>query len=100
MTEITSDYEEQQFINTHDRAVIFFGSQRCPHCRDMVPVIQDMIGKYPSVAFAHVEVTAVEVENVNGVPVFVGYRDRNPVDVIVGARVKAVTQMIETKLLN
>lgn len=100
VTELTSDYHEQQFINTHERAVIFFGSERCPHCRDMVPVIHDMARKYSSIGFAHVEVSEIEVENVKGVPVFVGYRNQNPVEVIVGARVKALTEMITTKLAN
>lgn len=99
VTEITNFDEHEAFIATNDRGVLFFGSMRCPHCRTMVPVIEDMAEKYPTVKFGHIEVTEVEVENVEGVPVFVGYKYQTPIDKVVGASPKTLTNMIETKLL-
>jgi thiol-disulfide isomerase/thioredoxin len=65
----------------------------------MVPVFNDMASKYNNVAFGHVEVTKVDVDNVNGVPVFVGYKNHQPVDVVLGANSRSLTDMIEHKLL-
>jgi thiol-disulfide isomerase/thioredoxin len=97
--EITNFDEHEAFIANNDKAVIFFGSRGCPHCRNMVPIIEEMANKYKTVAFAHIEVSEVEVENVDGVPVFVGYRMHVPVGVVLGASPNKITNMIETKLL-
>lgn len=71
--EITNFNEHESFIANNEKVVLFFGSIRCPHCRNMGPVVEKMAEQYPTVAFGHIEVT--EVENVNGVPVFVGYKN-------------------------
>ena len=97
--EINNFNDHESFIHNNERGVIFFGSVNCPHCHDMVPFFQDISVKYPNVGFAHVEVTKVDVDNVNGVPVFVAYQAGNPVDTVVGARTKSLVNMIETKLL-
>lgn len=94
--EITNDQEEQIFIDNNPRALIFFGSIKCSHCRNMVPVIDKMSLEYPSIAFGHVEVTNVDVENVNGVPVFVGYLNQVPIEVIEGARPEKLKTMLES----
>lgn len=96
VTEITNVNEQTAFINGHDSCVIFFGSIRCHHCRDMNDVVADMAMTYPKVAFAHVEVTKVKVANVDGVPVFVGYRKQTPVDVVVGADPEALIQLVSS----
>jgi thiol-disulfide isomerase/thioredoxin len=97
--EITNFQEHQSFINNNNKAIIFFGSIACSHCRNMVPVINQMANKYETVAFGHVETTQVEVENVDGVPVFVGYKIQAPIDVILGANPDKLERMIQTKLL-
>lgn len=97
--EITNSNENDSFIANNNKAIIFFGSIRCPHCRNMVPVFDKMAQQYPSIAFAHVEVTEVEVENINGVPVFVAYKNHIPVDSVVGASPQSLTKMIQTKLM-
>lgn len=71
--ELASMHEEADFTRDHHRCLIFFGSVACGHCRDIKPFIEDMVREYPDVAFAHVEVSAVKVENVAGVPTFVFY---------------------------
>jgi thiol-disulfide isomerase/thioredoxin len=98
--EITNFNEHESFIANNKRAVIFFGSIKCGHCRNMVPVVGKMAEQYPTVAFGHIEITEVEVENVDGVPVFVGYKDQIPIDMVLGASPKTLTNMIETKLVT
>lgn len=91
--------EHQAFISNNDRGVIFFGSVRCPHCRSMTSTFEDLAAKYRNVSFAHVEVSKVDVDNVDGVPVFVAYKSHVPVDVVLGANKESIIKMIETKLL-
>lgn len=99
VAEITNFDQHQGLIANNDRVVIFLGSERCGHCRTMVPVVQKFARQYPNVAFGHVEITKVKTENVGPVPVFVGYRDHNPVDVVLGADNEALQGMITKKLL-
>ncbi len=97
--EIRSYSDQESFIRNNPSGVIFFGSYRCPHCQDMVPVFEDLTRQYPNVGFAHVEITKVEVENVNGVPVFVGYRNKVPIDIVLGADEDKLFDMINNQLL-
>ena len=99
VNEITNSDESDYFIANHPRCVIFFGSVRCPHCRNMTPIYNELANKYTSVSFAHVETSLVEVDNLDGVPVFVGYKDGVPIDVVLGARSDALNNMIQQKLL-
>lgn len=99
ITEITNDQEHDAFIANNTHAVIFFGSYKCHHCQSMTPIYQKLSDKYPQIAFAHVEVTKVHVDNLDGVPVFVGYRDHVPVDTVLGVDERALINMIETELL-
>lgn len=98
VVDITNYDEHQSMITNNDRCVIFFGSRNCPHCRDMMRPYEDLAAKYPNVRFGHVEVTKVEVDNIDGVPVFVGYKMHVPVDTVLGADPKALTNMVQTKL--
>ena len=97
--QITNSKESDNFIANNLRGVIFFGSVRCPHCRTMAPIYEELANKYTSTAFAHVETSEVEVDNLDGVPVFVAYKDRKPIDTVIGARPEALTTMIQEKLL-
>jgi len=99
VTEITNIEENDAFIANNPAGVIFFGSSSCPHCTRMVPMYKELYKKYPSVAFAHVEVNKVEVDNIKGVPVFVGYKNHVPVDSVVGESPESLIEMIEQKLL-
>ena len=97
VVEITNGPEHDSFINQNQRAIIFFGSDRCGHCREMASVYQQLTRAYPSVAFAHVEVSRVKTENIDGVPVFVGYSNGGYVDTVLGANKKELLSLI-TKL--
>lgn len=101
ITEINSYNDEQSFINNNPRGVIFFGSRSCGHCQHMKPIIEQMAVTYPSIKFAHVEVSKVDVDmkHFEGVPLFVGYRNGAPVDTIIGADEDAVRRMVTTELL-
>lgn len=95
--EITNGPQHDSFINQNQRAMIFFGSERCGHCREMGPVYEQLARAYPSVAFAHVEVSRVKTENIDGVPVFVGYSNGAYVDMVLGAQRRELLSLI-TKL--
>ena len=99
VAEITNATENNSFIANNNKSVIFFGSMMCSHCRDMIPVVEDLANEYPSVKFAHVEITEVDVDNVDGVPAFVGYKNHNPIDMVLGASPEKLRKMVETKLL-
>ena len=100
IVEITNSDESDSFIANNKLGVIFFGSMRCPHCKTMVPFFQTLADKYPSVGFAHVEVSLVDVNDIDGVPVFAGYKDQIPVASVLGASKDALVSMIEKKLLS
>jgi thiol-disulfide isomerase/thioredoxin len=96
--EIRNLEDHDEFIKNNTRGVIFFGSKYCPHCQEMEPVVKDLAKQYPRVKFAHVETTEVNVENVGGVPSFVGYKNREAVGVVLGADTDKLIKMITTKL--
>ena len=98
VVEINNFNEHEAFINNNSRGVLFFGSMSCPHCHDMVQFVNDLSVKYPNVKFGPIEVSKVDVDNVDGVPVFVGYKSRQPVDVVLGARKNALEDMVKNKL--
>jgi thiol-disulfide isomerase/thioredoxin len=70
----------------------------CGHCRDIAPLYNEMSKKNPHIAFAHVETSKVDVENLNGVPVFVGYVSGIPDDkyIVLGASERELNRMIRS----
>ena len=96
IVEITDSAEEESLIANNEKCVIFFGSQQCPHCRDIVPIYQELSNTYPSIGFAHVETSQVEVSNLDGVPVFVGYRNQECIDIALGASKKYLLNLIQS----
>lgn len=94
--EITDDRQHDMFIASNDKCVIFFGSDYCHNCHDMVPVIEDLARKYPNVRFSHIETTKVKVKDINGVPVFVSYKRQEPIDMVLGADKERVMSMVNT----
>jgi len=98
VVEITDSVQEEIFIRNNPRAVIFFGSAMCGHCRTMAPIYERLVNKYPTVANAHVETSRVKVTDLAGVPVFVGYKNGQPVDMVVGALENDLITMIETEI--
>ena len=99
VVEINSVNAQNSFISSNSRAVIFFGSERCGHCRSMKLLFNKLSNKYTNISFGHIEVTKVKVANLQGVPVFVAYRDHNPLDSVVGSKEQELIKMIETRLM-
>lgn len=94
VVEITDSNDHEEFINK-PRAIVFFGSEYCGHCRNIFPKYEMLAHTFPGISFGHVEVTEVETENVDGVPVFVAYKDGKYVDMSVGASEKALMNLIQ-----
>lgn len=92
--EITNVTEHDSLIHNNQRLVIFFGSNRCGHCKSIAPVFANLAAANPHIAFAHVEVSRIKTENVDGVPVFVGYKDGQPVDTVIGADDEGIIALI------
>ena len=93
--EITHMAEHDALIANNTSAIIFFGSIRCGHCQDITPVFGQLARQYPGVAFGHVETTRVKCENVDGVPVFVGYKNQRPLTPVLGADEPALRRMLQ-----
>lgn len=94
--ELHNETEHDQFILDNPRAIIFFGSIYCGHCRSITPTFNEYVNKYPNIAFAHIETTTVKSENLEGVPTFVGYKDGEAVDIVVGADKQGIIRMLKT----
>lgn len=93
-----SDYEK--FLNNTRKGVIFYGSKRCGHCIKIKPFVEQLSRRYPSIRFAYVETTEVEVEGISGVPLFVAYLRKEAVDMLLGADEKRLVSMIEQELVS
>ena len=97
VTMLSSAEDERTFCNssnTSNKVMIFFGSDYCPHCHDMKDFYSSLPSKYPSCKFGYVETSQIEVDNLDGVPVFVLYRNCVPVDKVVGASPDKVTNLL------
>lgn len=85
IVEIKNFSEEQDLINRNDMCVIFFGSETCGHCHEMVKPFQSLAAKYRNVAFGHVDIGQVESTDVDHYPVFAMYKNQYPRDSLLGA---------------
>ena len=93
VVELKSSDHHKQFVNTPS-AVVFFGSKRCGYCKQMKPVVQDMSKKHSRTKFGHVETTEMNVDNLEAVPIFIGYKNGEPVAKVRGADVKQLQEMV------
>jgi thiol-disulfide isomerase/thioredoxin len=94
--EITDGESHHNFIQEHSKAVIFFGSQFCGHCNNVMDIYPRLAATYPDVAFAHVEVSTVKPKPINleGVPTLAFYRNQVAVDKVVGANENAIHEAL------
>lgn len=83
--EIEDGEMQDEFVARYPNSIIFIGSQNCGHCEHIKPFFEDLVIRYPRIAFAHVETTRVKVDGVKGVPTFVAYKSGYPFAVVVGA---------------
>ncbi len=91
--ELRNKNDEVDFIKSNPSCIIFFGSKTCGHCRNITPFVRDLAARYPRVAFAHVEVSEIKVEDVEGVPAFVGYKSHTYFDTLEGANRNALEKL-------
>jgi thiol-disulfide isomerase/thioredoxin len=94
MTEIISAQDLDKFTASHPRAVVFYGSVSCGHCRSITPLVNQLVGEYPTVSFAHCETSRIDVTNLEGIPTFIGYRDNQPVQRVLGADPDSLVDMV------
>lgn len=94
--ELRSKNDEVEFINGNKNCMIFWGSKSCGHCVNSIPFIEKMKMKYPNVSFSHVEVSEIPTDNIDGVPVFVGYSNGRPVEQIVGKNEGKIIELLDT----
>lgn len=101
ITEINDLTNYDKFISTNNKCFVFFGSERCPHCRNIKPKIAQLVNEYPNIKFCHIEVTN-KTHNIipsqyqeSGIPLFICYKDKLIVGTVIGGDEKAVIKMIE-----
>ena len=101
MVEINDLTNYNKFISTNKKCLVFFGSERCPHCRNIKPKIQQLVNEYPNVKFCHVEVTMQTVDLIPvqyqqvGLPLFICYKDSVLVNTVIGEDEKGVITMLQ-----
>lgn len=101
MIEITNLSNYNNFISTNKKCLVFFGSEQCPHCRNIKPKIKQLVNKYPNIKFCHIEVTKdsynmipTEYQRV-GLPLFICYKDNVLVDTVRGGDEEGVIKMLQ-----
>lgn len=93
-TEITDAAGLDRFTAAHNRALVFYGSKGCGHCRAITPLVQQLVSEYPTVSFAHCETSQVDVDGLEGVPTFIGYRNNQPIQRVLGADADELVDMV------
>ena len=105
MLEITNLTNYNKFISTNKKCIVFFGSERCPHCRNIKPLVEEMVKKYPNVKFCHIEVSGETADIIpqkyktSGLPLFICYNNNLLVDVVIGEDQEGIVEMIQNNLI-
>lgn len=94
MTEIISVEQYDNFVHKNNKCLVFYGSEGCGHCQHIKPKVYQLVKQYPNIKFAHIEVTKVHVDNLDGVPIFVGFHDGTAVDKVEGADEHALIDLL------
>jgi len=94
VVEVKSLSHHNEIVSNQPSAIIFFGSKRCGYCEKMKPVVSDMAKNNRKITFAHVETSEIPVDNLEAVPIFVGYKNNQAVDVVRGADIKKLQQLV------
>jgi len=99
--EIVNVEDHDDFIQNHDKCIMFFGSSKCKNCDSMITIFQDIARNYPQISFSHVEVTKTTVEDLgNSLPVVVCYKNNTPVGKVVGTDKNGIINMIQNNFQN
>lgn len=105
MIEISDANSYNKFLLTNKKCVVFFGSEKCTHCRNIKPSIKIMVEKYPDIKFCHIEVTNKTSDIVppqyrnSGIPLFLFYENNTLLDNVIGEDETGIIQMIENRLM-
>lgn len=109
MTELNTMDSLNEFISSNKNGVIFFGSEKCPHCRNIKPYIQDLEIKYKQATFKHVEIKSENQKMIPsqckdkngewGLPLIVFYKNGKISNYVMGANREEINNMIMKELL-
>ena len=104
MQEIGTYQELQRFIEINKNVVVFIGSLKCGHCRNIHPEIVKLTPKYNHIKFVHIEVSKFDrMEKLNisqGVPVFDFYKNGIYNSRVEGADLDAIINKIQLLYRN
>jgi thiol-disulfide isomerase/thioredoxin len=104
MEEIRTYQELQRFIEINKNVVVFIGSSKCGHCRNIHPEIVKLTQKYNHIKFVHIEVSKFDrMEKLNisqGVPVFDFYKYGQYNSRVEGADLDAIINKINSLYRN
>ncbi|HHT69114.1 MAG TPA: thioredoxin family protein [Firmicutes bacterium] len=59
MDRIDTQERANGLVAAHDMALLYFGSQTCGVCRDMLPKVEKLLADYPNIKGAYVEADSV-----------------------------------------
>lgn len=94
ITELQTQADIDNFTAANRRCVIFYGSAGCGHCHHIAPTYQQLSNQNSAVKFSHMETSNKQVQNLEGVPTFIGYYDGVPVYRVVGANESKLSSMV------
>jgi len=104
MQEIVTYQELQRFIEINKNVVVFIGSSKCGHCRNIHPEIVKLTPRYNHIKFVHIEVSKFDsMEKLNisqGVPVFDFYKNGIYNFRVEGADLDAIIRKIQLLYKN
>jgi len=104
MEEIKTYQELQRFIEINKNVVVFIGSLKCGHCRNIHPEIVKLTPRYNHIKFVHIEVSKFDrMEKLNisqGVPVFDFYKNGIYNSRVEGADLDAIINKINSLYRN
>ena len=104
MQEIVTYQELQRFIEINKNVVVFIGSSKCGHCRNIHPEIVKLTPRYNHIKFVHIEVSKFDrMEKLNisqGVPVFDFYKNGIYNSRVEGADLDAIIRKIQLLYKN
>jgi len=104
MEEIKTYQELQRFIEINKNVVVFIGSLKCGHCRNIHPEIVKLTPRYNHIKFVHIEVSKFDrMEKLNisqGVPVFDFYKNGIYNSRVEGADLDAIINKIQSLYKN
>jgi thiol-disulfide isomerase/thioredoxin len=104
MQEIGTYQELQRFIEINKNVVVFIGSLKCGHCRNIHPEIVKLTPRYNHIKFVHIEVSKFDrMEKLNisqGVPVFDFYKNGIYNSRVEGADLDAIINKINSLYRN